>query len=69
MIAQTTVQQPAPIRTTVTVRGNSLVVESASAEIAVTQVTKGLRGDPGIFVGDEPPPDPSVNQLWFDTST
>lgn len=29
---------------------------------------KGNTGNPGIYVGDTPPPDPEENDLWLDTS-
>lgn len=29
---------------------------------------KGDTGNPGIYVGDTPPPDPQENDLWLDTS-
>lgn len=69
MIAGTTVRQPPQITTTVTSRGTSVAVGSAAGQIAVTQVSRGLTGDPGIFVSDTPPLNPYVNQLWLDTST
>lgn len=30
---------------------------------------KGDTGNPGIYVGPTPPPDPQENDLWLDTST
>jgi len=50
-----------------TISTDPVVINGSDNSSVVVEVLKGLPGDDKIFVGDTPPDNPTVGQIWINT--